>query len=122
MVWFVFYNDTWVSVRTLGVMYDHIFFSSKLAIIRPDIKPHIKLAVSLVIAYGHFLKKKIPLGFIRVNIFTLSYPEGHEQEYLTLKLPGPGMGEVVPARTSPTLHPPSPPTVLSLYCLKCPSA
>ena len=29
-----------------------------------------------------------------------------------------GMGEVVPARTSPTLHPPSPRTVLSLSCFK----
>ena len=32
------------------------------------------------------------------------------------------MGEVVLARTSPTLHPPSPPTVLSLSCLKFHSA
>ena len=56
---------------------------------------------------------------------------------LTLRLPGPsagvsgsldsycslkplcsGMGEVVPARTSPTLLPPSPRTVLSLSCFK----
>ena len=29
-----------------------------------------------------------------------------------------GMGEVVPARTLPTLHPPCPPTVLSWSCLK----
>ena len=29
-----------------------------------------------------------------------------------------GMGEVVPARTSPTLLPPSPRTVLSLSCFK----
>ena len=32
------------------------------------------------------------------------------------------MGEVVPARTSPTLHPPSPPTVLWLPFEKCLSA
>ena len=32
------------------------------------------------------------------------------------------MGEVVPARTSPTLHPPSPPTVLKLSWLKVSSA
>ena len=57
--------------------------------------------------------------------------------WLTLTLPGPsagvsgsldsycslkplcsGMGEVVPARTSPTLLPPSPGTVLSLSCFK----
>ena len=56
---------------------------------------------------------------------------------LTLRLPGPsagvsgsldsycslkplcsGMGEVVPARTAPTLLPPSPRTVLSLSCFK----
>ena len=59
------------------------------------------------------------------------------QHFLTLKLPGPsasmsgsldsycslkplcsGMGEVVPARTSPILLPPSPRTVLSLSCFK----
>ena len=31
--------------------------------------------------------------------------------YCSLKPIWSGMGEVVPARTSPTLHPPSPPTV-----------
>ena len=60
-----------------------------------------------------------------------------DQASLTLTLPGPsagvsgsldiycsikplcsGMGEVVPARTSPTLLPPSPRTVLSLSCCK----
>ena len=59
------------------------------------------------------------------------------EECLTLTLPGPsagvsgsldsycslkslcsGMGEEVPARTSPTLLPPSPRTVLSLSCFK----
>ena len=40
--------------------------------------------------------------------------------YCRLKLLWSGMGEVVPARTSPTLHPPSPPTVhqLSRLALK----
>ena len=61
----------------------------------------------------------------------------HVVMHLTLTLPGPsagvsgsldsycslkplcsGMGEVVPARTSPTLLPPSPRTVLSLSCFK----
>ena len=61
----------------------------------------------------------------------------HKQVSLTLTLPGPsagvsgsldsycslkplcsGMGEVVPARTSPTLPPPSLRTVLSLSCFK----
>ena len=38
--------------------------------------------------------------------------------YCTLKPLCSGMGEVVPARTSPTLVPPSPRTVLSLPCFK----
>ena len=38
--------------------------------------------------------------------------------YCNLKPLWSSMGEVVPARTSPTLHPPSPPTVLKLSCLK----
>ena len=37
--------------------------------------------------------------------------------YCTLKPLWSGMGEVVPARTSPTLHPPSPPTVHQLSWL-----
>ena len=58
-----------------------------------------------------------------------------ESQCITLKLPGlaavvisdsycslkplwSGMRDVVPARTSPPLHPPSPPTVLWLPCLK----
>ena len=35
----------------------------KLQITRTDITPHIKWAVSLVIAYGHF---NLPHGFVRV--------------------------------------------------------
>ena len=42
--------------------------------------------------------------------------------YCSLKPLCSGMGEVVPARTSPTLLPPSPHTVLSLSCFKCRSA
>ena len=37
--------------------------------------------------------------------------------YCSLKPLWSGMGEVVPARTSPTLHPPSPPTVHQLSWL-----
>ena len=67
----------------------------------------------------------------------ISAPETLVQAILTLTLPGPSagvsgsldsscslkpvcssMGEVVPARTSPTLLPPSPRTVLSLSCFK----
>ena len=40
--------------------------------------------------------------------------------YCSLKPLCSGMGEVVPARTSPTLLPPSPRTVLSLSCFKVP--
>ena len=38
--------------------------------------------------------------------------------YCSIKPLWSGMGEVVPARTSPPLHPPSPPTVLWLPCLQ----
>ena len=37
-----------------------------------------------------------------------------DNSYCSLKPLWSGMGEVVPARTSPTLHPPSPPTVHQL--------
>ena len=40
--------------------------------------------------------------------------------YCSLKPLWSGMGEVVPARTSPTLHPPSPPTVHQLMFLQLP--
>ena len=47
-------------------MYDHTF--SKLAI--HQIRHHVtKLAISLVIAYGHF---NLPQGYVGVNILTLS--------------------------------------------------
>ena len=43
---------------------------------------------------------------------------GSLDSYCSLKPLCSGMGEVVPARTSPTLLPPSPCTVLSLSCFK----
>ena len=43
---------------------------------------------------------------------------GSLDSYCSLKHLCSGMGEVVPARTSPTLLPPSPRTVLSLSCFK----
>ena len=43
---------------------------------------------------------------------------GSLDSYCSLKPLCSGMREVVPARTSPTLHPPSPRTVLSLSCFK----
>ena len=43
---------------------------------------------------------------------------GSLDSYCSLKPLCSGMGEVVPARTSPTLLPPSPRTVLHLFCFK----
>ena len=66
--------------------------------------------------------------FIKDNIFqsllTLTLPgpsagvSGSLDSYCSLKPLCSGMGEVVPARTSLTLLPPSPRTVLSLSCFK----
>ena len=58
---FVLFNGTLVSVRTFSAMYDHTFLNSQIT--RSDIRPHIKWAVSLVIAYGHF---SLPQGFVSV--------------------------------------------------------
>ena len=58
------------------------------------------------------------------NILTLTLPgpsagvSGSLDSYCSLKPLCSGMGEVVPARTSQTLLPPSPRTVLSLPCFK----
>ena len=59
LVWFLLFNNTW----SFGVTYDHTF--SKLANHQSDIKPQIKEAVSLVIAYGHF---NLLQGFVWVCI------------------------------------------------------
>ena len=77
---------TLVSIRTFSVMYDHTF--QNLQITRSDIRPHIKWAVILVIAYGHtqsglstwwlhmvtliFLRGLC--GYVWVNILTLLPP------------------------------------------------
>ena len=59
-----------------------------------------------------------------VTALTLTLPgpsagvSGSLDSYCSLKPLCSGMGEVVPARTSPTLLPPSPRTVLSLSCFK----
>ena len=53
--------------KTFGVMYGHTFLNLQLT--RPDIRSHIKWAVSLVIAYGRI---NLPQGFVWVNILTLS--------------------------------------------------
>ena len=47
--------------KDIDVMYDHTFLN--LQITRSDIRLHIKWAVSLVIAYGHF---NLPQGFVWV--------------------------------------------------------
>ena len=88
-----------------------------------------------LLAYKVFKKISNHYGaeflFEGLHLALLAHPN------LTLTLPGPsagvsgsldsywsliplcsGMGEVVPARTSPTLLPPSPRTVLSLSCFK----
>ena len=59
-----------------------------------------------------------------VSLLTLTLPgpsagvSGSLDNYCSLKPLCSGMGEVVLARTSPTLLPPSPHTVLSLSCFK----
>ena len=59
-----------VSARTLSIMYAHTSFSNS-AIIRSDIMPQVKWAVSLVITEGHF---NLPqrLMCVWVNILTWS--------------------------------------------------
>ena len=83
-----------------------------------------------------YLYWHVPLNYSQMNSSS-SITLLMIQPTLTLTLPGPsagvngsldsycslkplcsGMGEVVPARTSPTLLPPSPRTVLSLSCFK----
>ena len=61
---------------------------------------------------------------VDMRALTLTLPgpsaglSGSLDSYCSLKPLCSGMGEVVPARTSPTLLPPSPRTVLSLSCFK----
>ena len=66
-----------VSVRTFGVMYYHTLFYACMQFTRSDIRPHVKLAISLVIVDGHlsFLR-----GFVGLwlNIVTLSPPRVHD--------------------------------------------
>ena len=62
--------------------------------------------------------------FLFLLLLTLTLPDpsagvsGSLDSYCSLKPLCSGMGEVVLARTSPTLLPPSPRTVLSLSCFK----
>ena len=43
-----------VSVRAFGVLYDHMYSFTLLAITRADIRPQVKRTVNHVIADGHF--------------------------------------------------------------------
>ena len=69
---------------------------------------------------------KIRQGLLKVHsgLLTLTLPglsagvSGSLDSYCSLEPLCSGMGEVVPARTSPTVLPPSPRTVLSLSCFK----
>ena len=58
---FVLCNDSWSqeghSVSCMTILFLNLQFT------RSDIRPHLKLAVSLVIAYGYF---NIPQGFVWV--------------------------------------------------------
>ena len=74
MVWFVLFRDTWSrwgqSASCITIL--HL----NLQITRSDFRPHIKWAVRLVIAYGHF---NLHQGFVWVcmsTILTLSSPRG----------------------------------------------
>ena len=68
------------------------------------------------------LAAKLKLSDLVVLTLTLPSPSagmsGSLDSYCSLKPLCSGMGEVVPARTSPTLLPPSPRIVLSLSCFK----
>ena len=73
----VLFSDTWSqSGRLLSCM--TILFLN-LQITRSDVRPYIKWAVSLVIAYGHY---NLPQGFF-VGMYGLTYHfnnlEGHKQ-------------------------------------------
>ena len=66
----------------------------------------------VIVAQFTMIWFQVPLCFYYFN------PQSAEflkfTSYCSLKPLWSGMGEVVPARTSPTLHPPSPPTVHQL--------
>ena len=79
--------------------------------------------VLLLLTY-HVSMFASPYMYHRYQCLTLALPgpsagvSGSLDSYCSLKPLCSSMGEVVPARTSPTLLPPSPRTVLSLSCFK----
>ena len=114
------------AVKTFSVIYEHSFLCSQIT--QTGIRSQIKRAVNLVIAYGHLIFLGGLCGYVWVNILTLPSltVKGLTLKvlnfrkftsYCSLKPLWSGMGEVVPACTSQTLHPPSPPTVYQLSWL-----
>ena len=127
---FMLFNDTW-SHQGHSVSWPSSFLC--LQITDSNLRSQVKWAVRDETADGHFnlphifvwicmgehthsiipptpfpSKGWIPLLSLKVlNFWKLT-------SYCSLKPLWSGMGEVVPARTSPTLHPPSPPTVHQL--------
>ena len=82
--------------------------------------PPFDILIVYACTYVCILNAMLLLTLKVLNFLKYSYKWGGwtSDSYCSLKPLWSGMGEVVPARTSPTLHPPSPPTVLYLYCLK----
>ena len=80
-----------------------------------------KCYVRLLVRHAMWSHNKVIIWVFALPL-TLPGPSagvsGSLDSYCTLKPVCSGMGEVVPARTSPTLLPPSPRTVLSLSCFK----
>ena len=76
----------------------HYYWPQQLSISRPDLKWCVWIQLTLTV-----------LKFWKFTSYCTSY--------CSLKPLWSGMGEVVPARTLPTLHPPSPPTVHQLSWL-----
>ena len=77
-----------------------------------------------LVYHNHDTLKHYTHNYNNALMLTLTLPgpsagvSGSLDSYCSLKPLCSGMGEVVPARTSPTLLPPSPRTVLSLSCFK----
>ena len=80
-------------------------------IFKMDLNSKICMVVGLIICYNSIWKTSIRL----IKLLTLKVLNFWKHtSYCKLKPLWSGMGEVVPARTSPTLHPPSLPTVHKL--------
>ena len=89
----------------------YTFYACK-SISSADIKTHVNWAIRLVIVDHHFIFRRSHVGVYELTLKVLNFWKF--TSYCNFKILWSGMGEVVPARTSPTLHPPSPPTVHQL--------